>query len=195
MGVAMLVAALLAVVLSAPPVLPSAFNTSFTMTLPGNPVSTSAHGAAFWAYDAAQGGQYVWHPSCPFGDFGGCALFFAGGYAQPAIFVVTSSSMMGPAKTCCLFAKDVPILPPTTFSKYAFVINTTILHTDRDVSLDVQIFFSFNRQCFVDAAGNLARILDVDTVWDLPIMALWSVGPQPSNLFTPPAVCNAAKSC
>ena len=178
---------------ASPPVLPIAFNTTFSMTLPG--ASLKHDHPAFWSYDASQGGQLVWHPSCPLGGSTGCAIVFTGGYSNPAIFVVSSEQFQSQPQSCCLLAAGVPILPPTSFSKYAPVINTTILHTNRNVSLNVQMFFSQNRQCFVDAAGNLARVLDVDVVWDLPVMAQWSVGPQPALLFAAPALCASAPSC
>ena len=58
----------------APPVIPTAFNTSFVMTLAGHHVFPKTY--AFWSYDANVGGQYVWHPVCPFGGSTGCSLFF-----------------------------------------------------------------------------------------------------------------------
>jgi hypothetical protein len=186
-----------ALALAAPPVLPSAFNTSFTMVLPGAELSASSN-SAFWSYDASQGGQLVWHPACPLGGPLGCAIVFTGGLAKPVVYVVSAGSfvqMQRHPQSCCLFVAGVPILPPTSFSKYAFVTNTTILQVNRGLSLQVQMFFSQNRQCYVDAAGNLARVLDVSTAWDLPVMSSWSVGPQPSSLFAVPQLCAAAKSC
>ncbi len=169
------------------------------MTLPGRKLDLGGSAdPAFWSYDATQGGQLVWHPSCPLGGSMGCAIVFTGGFANPVVYVVSADSfvqMQHQPKSCCLFVAGVPILPPTSFSKYAPVINTTILHTNRDVSLDVEMFFSQNRQCFVDAQGNLARVLDVNTAWDLPVMSEWSVGPQPASLFAVAPLCVSAAAC
>ncbi len=189
----LLAAVCFALAIAVPPVLPNAFNTTFTMTLPG--ASLSVKQDAFWSYDATQGGQLVWHPACPLGGSNGCSFIFTGGYSLPIIYAVTSARFGGEAKECCLLASGVVILPPTTFSKYAPVINTTILHLNRNLSMDVEMFFSQNRQCYVDSAGNLARVLDVNLVWDLPVMSSWNVGPQPAALFAFPPVCVEAKGC
>jgi hypothetical protein len=169
----LLLVVLVSLSLAAPPVLPMAFNTTFTMTLPGAKLDLTHNSPAFWAYDANQGGQVVWHPACPLGGATGCSFMFTGGYANPVIFSIGSSLFGSRPQSCCVLAAGVPILPPTTFSKYAPVINTTILHANRNVALAVEMFFSENRQCYVDAAGNLARILDVDLTWDMPVMAQW----------------------
>ena len=176
----------------APPVLPVAFNTTFIMTLPGALVDPTQQ--AFWSYDSLQGGQYVWHPSCPFGGSTGCSIFFAGGYSNPVIYSVSSVSMTSQPLSCCLFFAGVPILPRVTFSKYQFVINTTILHAQYG-SLNAGLFFSQNRQCLTVNGVDLNRIIDVDTVWDLPSIATWSVGAQPSNWFQAPSICQRAKVC
>jgi hypothetical protein len=157
----------------APPVLPVAFNTSLVVTLSGSQVD--ANSPAFWSYDATQGGQYLWHPQCPFGGDNGCSIFFTGGYSNPQIFSVGSKGIFGPALDCCLFFAGVPILPRNTFNKYAFVINTTILHAELG-SISGGLFFSQNRQCFSQDGVNLERIIDVTTIWDLPPIRDWNLG-------------------
>src|SRR3990167_5021245 len=75
-----------------PPVLPNAFNTSFILTFDGQ--RPDPHHTAFWSYDVNKGGQYVFHPVCPFwGGERGCSLFFAGGYQKPVVYAVESETM------------------------------------------------------------------------------------------------------
>ena len=178
--------------MSLPPrALPKQFNTTFDMTLAGK----SSSGRAFWSYDAVLGGQYVWHPTCPFGGSDGCAIVFVGGYKSPKIYAVSSKTQGGAPTACCLFFSGVPILPPSTFSSYSFVINTTILHASRG-SLQVAMSRFENRQVFTSNTDELVRILDVSTAWDLPPVDTWAKGPQNPSLFTVDAgACAKAQAC
>jgi len=184
-----------AMVIAAPPQLPSAFNTSFSLVLANS--LGQGPSTAFWAYDSVAGGQYVWHPICPLPNYkSGCAITFAGGFSNPVVYTVASLTMTGPAYGCCVLATGVPILPPSSFAKYNFIINTTIYSSQRDSSVFVGLYKSDNRQCFADYAGNLVRILDVDTIWDLPLMSSWNVARQPKSLFeVPKHLCTNAPSC
>ena len=176
---------------SVPGLLPAAFNTSFALTLPGE----EGPGLAWWAYDAARGGQLVWHPACLLGarDTRGCSLVFAGGYAAPVIYAVWQKGPFDAPKDCCILAKNVPIIPRDHFAHYDYVINTTILHASRG-SLQVEMFRNANRQVYT-MGSEMVRILDVTAAWDLPPQSQWQLGPQSPLLFQVGSICDNAGPC
>ena len=178
---------------SGPGLLPAAFNTSFALTLPG----PGGPGRAWWAYDAAAGGQRVWHPACLLGTRNatrGCSLVFAGGLLRPVIYAVWQTGPLAPdAAACCVLAKNVPIIPRDHFSHYHYVINTTILHASRG-SLQVEMFRNANRQVYT-LGSEMVRILDVTAAWDLPPQSQWQLGPQSPLLFQVGSACHNAGAC
>ena len=174
-----------------PPVIPSSFNVTFTLQLPGEKIAQ----AAFWSYDAISkpGRQTVYHPSCPVPSVkGGCSLLFA----QNNIYTVGQDSAFGKPKTCCLFFANLPITPPGLFQSWLFRTNTTIAHAFYG-NIPVQQYQSpdLSRQVYVNSDNEIVRILEVTNLWDLPTSNAWNVGDQPSSNFIVPGICASIQKC